>query len=196
MDFLAHHPKAKIRFFAWNMQLAVDSNVSFLVAPGAKSRYAGHFYLESHPHPKNYNKEPNNAVIHTECKMIYNVVCLVAEAKCGDLFQNTQVALTIRRILEAVGHPQTSNRIKTDNKTANSFVHVSTRAKRSKMWDMIYHWLREQATKKMFDIFWDKGTNNNADSSESTTHPWCIERNARVTSWRIFLPSTSSAGKK
>ena len=50
MDFLAHHLEAKIRLFAGNMQLAVDSNASYLVAPGGKSRYARHFYLEIHPH--------------------------------------------------------------------------------------------------------------------------------------------------
>ena len=38
VDFLMHHPEAKIRFFAGNMQLAVDSGASYLVAPGAKSR--------------------------------------------------------------------------------------------------------------------------------------------------------------
>ena len=163
MDFLAHHPNAKIRFFAGNMQLAVDSDAAYLVSPGAKSRYAGHFYLESKPNPKNPHKAPHNAAIHTECKTLRNVVCSAAEAECGGLFNNAQVALTIRRTLEAIGHPQRTTRVKTDNKTANSFVHASMRAKRSKTWDMRYHWLREQTTKKIFDIFWDKGTNNDAD---------------------------------
>ena len=67
MDFLAHHPEATIQFYTGTMQLAVNSDASYLVAPGAKSRYAGHFYLEANPHPANYNKAPNNAAIHTEC---------------------------------------------------------------------------------------------------------------------------------
>ena len=81
MDFLTRHPEAKIRFFAGNIQLAVDSDASYLVAPWAKSRYAGHFYLKSHPHPKNYNKTPNNSAIHTECRTLCNVVCLAAKAE-------------------------------------------------------------------------------------------------------------------
>ena len=163
MDFLAHHPNATIRIFAGTMQLAVDSDASYLVAPGAKSRYAGHFYLEANPHPANYNKAPNNAAIHTECRTLRNVVCSAAEAECGGLFHNAQVAVSIRRILEAINHPQKATRIKTDNKTANSFVHASMRAKRSKTWDMRYHWLREQTTKKTLAIYWDKGTNNDGD---------------------------------
>ena len=163
MDFLAHHPNAKIRYFAGNMQLSVDSDAAYLVVPGAKSRYAGHFYLQSKPHRLNYNKAPHNAAIHTECKILKNIVCSAAEAECGGLFHNAQIALNIRRTLEAIGHPQKPTRIKTDNKTANSFVHASMRVKRSKTWDMRYHWLRQQATKKILEVFWDKGTNNEAD---------------------------------
>ena len=64
---------------------------------------------------------------------------------------------------EAIRHPQRLTRIKTDNKTANSFMHASMRIKRSKTWDMRYHWLRENATQRLLDIYWDKGSNNNAD---------------------------------
>ena len=92
-----------------------------------------------------------------------NIVCLAAEAECGGLFQNAQVALRIRRTLEAIGHPQGPTRIKTDNSTANSFVHASMRIKRSKTWDMRYHWLREQAVRNINKVFWDKGTNNDGD---------------------------------
>ena len=163
MDFLAWHPEAKIRYYAGNMQLAVDSDAAYLVAPGAKSRYAGHFYLESKPHKTNYNKAPHNGAVHTECKLLRNIVCSAAEAECGGLFHNAQVALGIRRTLEAIGHSQQPTKIKTDNTTANSFVHASMRIKRSKTWDMRYHWLREQTTRNVLRIFWDKGTNNNAD---------------------------------
>ena len=43
MDFLHTHPNAKLRFFAGNMQLAVDSNVAYLVLPGAKVAMQGFF---------------------------------------------------------------------------------------------------------------------------------------------------------
>ena len=163
MDFLSWHPNGKIRYYAGNMQLAVDSDAAYLVVPGAKSRYAGHFYLESFPNRLNYNKSPSNGAVHTECKILKNIVCSAAEAECGGLFHNAQVALGIQRTLKAIGHPQGPTRIKTDNSTANSFVHASMRIKRSKTWDMRYHWLREQAVHNIIKVFWDKGTNNDGD---------------------------------
>ena len=145
------------------MQLAVDSNAAYLVVPGSKSRYAGHYYLEALPHCLNYNKTPHNAAVHTECWILKNIVCSAAEAECGGLFHNAQTAIGIGRILGALGHPQRPTCIKTYNSTANSFVRASMRAKRSKTWDMCYHWLREQATKNIIKVFWDKGSNNDGD---------------------------------
>ena len=123
------------------MQLSVDSDTAYLVVPGAKSQYAGHYYLQSHPHHMNYNQSPNNAAIHTKCKVLKNIVSSTAEAECGGIFHNAQTAIGIRQTLEAIGHPQQTTRLKTDNKTANSFVHVSMQIKRSKTWNMRYHWL-------------------------------------------------------
>eukprot|EP00957_Ditylum_brightwellii_P043398 3290449-Ditylum_brightwellii.AAC.1 len=66
LDYMRIYPNAKLCFYAGNMQLSVDSDTAYLVLPGAKSRFAGHFYLESHPCALNYNKVPNNAPIHTK----------------------------------------------------------------------------------------------------------------------------------
>eukprot|EP00957_Ditylum_brightwellii_P072182 5486923-Ditylum_brightwellii.AAC.1 len=50
--------------------------------------------------------------------------------------------------LEEIGHLQQPTKVKTDNVTANSFVHVSMHAKRSKYWDMWYNWLGEDTTQE------------------------------------------------
>ena len=163
LDFLHTHPNAKLRFFAGTMQLAAESDAAYLVQPGAKSRYAGIFYLESKPHPINYNQAPSNAPIHIECRTLKNVVCSAAEAECGGLFHNGQKAVQIARILEALGHQQNPIKLKTDNKTAESFVHTTMRTKRSKSWDKNYHWLRQEDLNKILKILWDKGVNNKAD---------------------------------
>ena len=55
MDYLHTYPNARLRFFAGNMQMALDSDAAYLVLPKAKSRYAGNYYLESFPNPLNYN---------------------------------------------------------------------------------------------------------------------------------------------
>ena len=62
-----------------------------------------------------------------------------------------------------MGHKQGQTRLKTDNATANSFVHASMRTKRSKAWDMRYNWLRQEDINKIIKIFWDKGSNNDAE---------------------------------
>ena len=92
LDFLSHHPEAHLRYFAGSMQLA-DLDAAYLVAARAKSRYAGNFYIESHPN--RYNEALHNAAIHTECRLLQNIVSFAAEAKCSGLFHNSQMALSI-----------------------------------------------------------------------------------------------------
>eukprot|EP00957_Ditylum_brightwellii_P090315 6878383-Ditylum_brightwellii.AAC.1 len=129
LDYMHTYPNVKLQFYTGNMQHSVDSDAAYLVLPGAKSRFAGHFYLESLPNMLNYNAAPNNAPIHTECRTIKLVVCSVAEAECSVLFYNSQTAITICCILDEICHPQQPPKVKTDNTTANSFVHTSMHVK-------------------------------------------------------------------
>ena len=45
LDYMHTYPNAKLCLFTGDMQLAVDSDAAYLVLSGAKSRFAGHFYL-------------------------------------------------------------------------------------------------------------------------------------------------------
>ena len=130
MDYLYTYPNATLRFYAGSMQLMIESDASYLVIEGAKSRIAGHFYLEAYK--RNLTDTNNNAPILTECVTLKNVVCSAAEAECAGLFHNCQKGIIIRRILEALGHKQKPTSVKTDNSTANSFVHATMRLKKSK----------------------------------------------------------------
>ena len=106
---------------------------------------------------------PNNAPILKECKTLKNIVCSATEAECGGLFNNTKSAIVIKNILEGIRHHQQPIGIKTDNNTANSFAHENIRSKRSKAWDMRYHWLKQEDVRKIIKIYWDRGVNNNAE---------------------------------
>eukprot|EP00957_Ditylum_brightwellii_P007376 559002-Ditylum_brightwellii.AAC.1 len=44
MDYLATYPNAVLCFFAGNMQLHIDSDATYLVVNGAKSRITSYFY--------------------------------------------------------------------------------------------------------------------------------------------------------
>ncbi len=43
LDYLNTYPNAKVRFYASNMKLHIDSDAAHLVAPQAKSRIEGFF---------------------------------------------------------------------------------------------------------------------------------------------------------
>ena len=49
LDDCATYPNSKIRYYASDMILHVDSDATYLIIEGAKSRIAGHYYLSSNP---------------------------------------------------------------------------------------------------------------------------------------------------
>ena len=160
LDYLATYPNAKIRYHASDMALHVDSDAAYLVLPKARSRIAGYFYLSKECQITITKSPPINRSILVECKLLRHVVSSTAEAETARLFHNYQTAIMIRNILNALGHKQKPIPVTTDNSTASSFVNDLLKQKRSKSWDMIFYWLREN---KNFIIHWDRGTNNDAD---------------------------------
>ena len=121
------------------MCLHIDSDAAYLVAPGAKSRIAGYYYLSSKYKPTTDSLEPKpplNAPVHVECRLLKHVVSSSAEAETGGIYANCQAAIPIRHMLQALGHAQLPTAIKTDNKTAGQFVNKTLKLKRSKSWDM------------------------------------------------------------
>jgi len=139
----------------------VNSDAAYLVLPKAKSRITGYYFFSNHP---SSNTSPTlNGAILAECKGVKHAVTSSAEAETAGVFHNAQTTVPARHVLDVIGHKQPPTPIKTDNSTASGFVHNNTHQKRSKSWDMRYHWLREKQTKNDFRIFWDKGSNNHAD---------------------------------
>ena len=161
MEYLHTYTDAYVQYHASGMVLHVDSDAAYLVAPKARSRIAGYFYLAEHP---NVTKRPKlNGAILVECKTLRHVVSSSAEAEVAGIFNNATTAIPIRQILTVLGHPQPPTLLKTDNTTATGFVYDNIHQKRSKAWDMRYHWLHNRQTKQQFNIFWEKGTSNNGD---------------------------------
>ena len=50
MDYVYTYQHSYIRFHASDMILNIDSDAAYLVAPKAKSRVAGYYYLSFLPH--------------------------------------------------------------------------------------------------------------------------------------------------
>jgi hypothetical protein len=163
LDYLYTHPNAKIRFYASDMRLHIDTDAAYLVAPGAKSRFAGHYYMGSNTSPSAPQSTHHNAPIHVNCKLLKHVVSSAVEAETGGLFSNCQAAIPIRHMLAALHYPQPPTPVRTDNSTASAFANQTLKAKQSKSWDMRYHWLTDRVNQRQFIIYWDKGSRNWAD---------------------------------
>ena len=166
LDYLATHPDAKIRYHASDMVLAVCSDAAYLVLPNARSRAAGHFFLTTLPSATQSPPHPNhNGAIHVLCKTLRTVAASAAEAEIGSLFLNAQEAVPIRTALEEMGHkqPHTGTPIETDNSTAHGILHATVRMKRSKAFDMRYHWLQDRVAQGQFNLYWAPGKQNDAD---------------------------------
>ena len=130
------------------MILRGDTDSAYLVLPKARSCITGHFYLSDHPPPTDTPKPKLNGPILTVCQTLKNVVASAAEAETGWMFLKVQTIVPIRNTLVAMDHLQPENRnpLNSDSKTGVGIFHSFLKPKRSKSWDMKYHWL-EYCTK-------------------------------------------------
>ena len=84
MDYCAIYPSVTIRYRASDMIMHVDSEAAYLVAAGAKSRIAGHYFLS------NSAGILKNPPFHVVCKILHHVVASVAKAEKAGTFFNAQ----------------------------------------------------------------------------------------------------------
>ena len=84
MDYAATYPNTKLRYFASDMILHIDSDAAYLVQDNARSRIAGYYILSPYPSPAPTIPKPApNAPILVECKTLRSVVASAAEAETG-----------------------------------------------------------------------------------------------------------------
>jgi hypothetical protein len=164
LDYLSTHPDATIRYHASDMILHVIADAAYLVLPDARSRCAGLYFLSDASTTTPPNPRPNGAV-HVLCKTLRGVPSSAAEAETGGLFLNAQEAVPMKIALEEMGHPQppTGTPLETDNSTAHDILTATVRMKRSKAFDMRYHWLKDRIAQKQFNLYWAPGKLNKAD---------------------------------
>ena len=105
---------------------------------------------------------PNGSIVKIE-QTIKVVMSSAAEAGSGALFTNAKEAVYIRRILEEIGHRQSSTPIQTDNSTPNGVVNNIIKLKQIKAMDMRFHWLRDRMNQLQFRFHWRQGPANILD---------------------------------
>ena len=74
-----------------------------------------------------------------------------------------------------MGHAQEPTSIKTDNSTAEGFFNKTIKPKRSKAFDMKFHWMKDRIQQNQFHLYWEKGSNNWADYF-TKHHPPCYHK--------------------
>ena len=69
----------------------------------------------------------------------------------------------MRPSLIALDHKQPEAPLKTKSSTTEGFVKLGMKPKRSKIWDIIFHWLRDKELLYHLRVYWYKRVNNDAD---------------------------------
>jgi hypothetical protein len=84
----------------------------------------------------------NNGAVLNILQIIRADMSITVEAELGALFINAKTTVSMRHMLEELGHPQSPTPMQTDNKTAHDLLTNKIMPKALKAMDMRFHWLR------------------------------------------------------
>ena len=142
IDYLYTHPNAKLRFHKSDMQLHIESDAAYLVSPGAKSTTSGYFHISNSV----YNNSPPPLIyapVQVECQLLKHVVTSAEEAETGTVFHNCKISIGINKMIQALGKPQGTTPLKTDNPTEVSCSNATLKENPSKTGDMRWYFLQD-----------------------------------------------------
>ena len=164
LNYLAMHPLSVIRYKASNMMMHMVLDMAYLVLPNACSRAATLFTLTDHLILNFPNHKPNGT-LHVMLCTICSVPASASEAETGGIFLGGQEACPIITSLTKLGHlqPPRGTSIGTTIFTVHNILTSQVRMKRSKAFDMNYHWIKECIDQNQFQLYWAKGLFNWAD---------------------------------
>ncbi len=128
LDYCATNPAAEFIYRRSDMILTINSDAAYLVAPKARSRAAGYFYLG------NNDGKLFNGPIFILTKLIKTVMASAAEAECAGLYLNAHESIPMRTTLIELGHPQPKDGtpLRTDNSTASGIMNKTVKQKKLK----------------------------------------------------------------
>jgi hypothetical protein len=148
LDYLVTHPDATIRYHAPDMILHIHSDASYLSVSNSRSRLGGLFFCGN----KSPQEDNLNGSILNVASVIKKVVAPAAESEVGACFHNAQSGTPLRVTLAEVGHFQPPTPLRTDNSTEFGILNETIKQKRSKLMDVIYHWLTDRFRQKRFNV--------------------------------------------
>jgi hypothetical protein len=142
LDCCSTQLESTIRYFAFNMQLKIHSDASYLSEPKAKSRIGGYFYVGNKSDSR--MKPLYNVPLLCNTTVLKHVVSSVAEAEFWAQFFNANEGTATRTILSEMGHIQDTTDLTTDNTTADGIINNIVQQKRSKEMDMRFYWVKDR----------------------------------------------------
>ena len=163
LQYAATYPVTKVTYHASDMTLHTHSDASYLGETRGRSRIAGFHFLGQQHRVGTIPSTPINGGLFIRSSILDVVVSSAAEAELGGLFENMRDATTLRNILADMGYPQAATPMQTDNKCADGISHGTVKSKRSKAFDMRYHWVGDRVRQGQFDVYWREGGHNLAD---------------------------------
>ena len=98
------------------------------------------------------DRESNTDAILTLSKIIEHVMSSASEAETAAFFLNYKAAISLRIVLEEMGHSQPKTRVVTDNSSAERLINKTMIPKRAKGRGMMFNWLKCREAQKMFDF--------------------------------------------
>jgi len=206
LQYIKAYPNPIITYHPSDMVLIIHSDATFASETRSRSRVAGYGYLGN----KDNNDKLVNGHIYAMTKVLPNVVSSAGEAEYGGIYHNAKEAETLRQTLEDLGYPQPPTNIISDNKCAVGISKQEMKQKRSKAFDVQFHWIRDRVSQRHFDIVWEPGITNLADLLtkahtvkhhkqvrllyiNDTTHPLTNEESHNK---NVIISSTSSHDKQ
>ena len=105
----------------------------------------------------------NNGALLNLSHRIKVVMSSAAEAELGALFINAKTAVSVRKMLEEMGHPQSPTPIQTNNTTVHGVLTNKIRPNATKAMDMRFHWLRCREGQQQLRYLWRPRRTNLAD---------------------------------
>jgi hypothetical protein len=158
LDYAASQEDAILTYKASNMVPTIHSDASYLSKPKACCQAGRHMFMAETEEIPTINGTVLNIL-----EIIRAVMSSTAEAKLSTLFINIKMAVSMCRMLEELGHPQTRTPIQTDNSTAHTLLTNKILPKSLKAMDMQSYWLQCHGTQNQYQYYWRPETQNLAD---------------------------------
>ena len=139
LNYLATNPNASIQYHVSGMIIYVHSDSYYLSTTKARIR-AGVIHFLSDTKPKYIFSKTfvtlMKGIIHAICKILRNVMTLVAVVELGSLFVNAQYTAPIMTTLFGMNHLQPTTLIQVENSTAVGISNKAIKQRTSKAMDM------------------------------------------------------------